>query len=77
MGLENIIGKWPGDETDEEITKAIKDMNACRECEKLRKQLAKAKELFVDYCDADPSFRMGRKYAEDWFDAEMEATKKD
>ena len=26
-GIASIIGKWPGDETDEEIAKALKDMS--------------------------------------------------
>ncbi len=27
LGLEAIVGKWPGDETDEELLKALKEMD--------------------------------------------------
>lgn len=37
---------------------------------KLKKRLAKARELFVDYTDADPSFRESREWAGEYFDRE-------
>jgi hypothetical protein len=44
MGLENIIGKWPGDETDEEIEEALRMMDACLDCEKLKARIHELEE---------------------------------
>jgi len=33
--MGRIVGKWPGDETEEQITEALEQLGKCQECRKL------------------------------------------
>lgn len=37
--MGRIVGKWPGDETEEQITEALEQSGKCQKCQKLEDQL--------------------------------------
>ena len=37
--MGRIVGKWPGDETDEEINEVLEQPGKCQKCQKLEEQL--------------------------------------